>query len=63
MPKGVRKVRNPQSEDLALDDIKKLLMVLMFKNGISKSEIAVALGVDPSAISRMIDWSKIKQRG
>ena len=60
MPKGVRKVRKPQQAPEALDDIKKLLILLLNKSGAGKAEIAAALGVDPSAVSRMLDWSKVK---
>lgn len=47
-------------ENVLLDDIKRLLIVLLVKLGSTSDEIAHALDVDASAIRKMIPVSKIK---
>ena len=41
-----------------LEDIKKLLIFALIKQGVQSREIAEALGVDPAIISRMISRKK-----
>ncbi len=44
-----------------LDSLKKLLILLLLKAGASQTEIALALGVDQSTVSRMFPTSKVKR--
>ncbi|MBR0684654.1 hypothetical protein JQ594_01895 [Bradyrhizobium manausense] len=44
-----------------LDDLKRLLILLLMKLGSTSEEIAMALQVDASAIRRMIPGRKIKK--
>lgn len=41
--------------------IKKLIMLLLLKAGASQDEVAAALGVDQSSVSRMFPGVKIKK--
>lgn len=43
-----------------LDAIKRLLALLLLKAGTAQSELAIALGIDQSAVSRMLPKRKIK---
>lgn len=43
----------------ALEDVKKLLILGLIKEGIKSKEIAAILGVDPAVISRMVPARKI----
>jgi predicted transcriptional regulator len=43
-----------------LDAIKRLLALLMVKAGTEQKEIAIALGIDQSSVSRMLPARKIK---
>lgn len=43
-----------------LEDIKRLLMLLLLKSGTSQSELAVALQKDQSEISRALPARKVK---
>ncbi len=49
---------NNQNE---LEDIKRLLIVLLLKLGASSQEIGVALGVDSSAVRKMFSMKSIKK--
>ena len=44
-----------------LDSIKRLLALLLLKAGTSQGEIAMALGVDQSVVSRMFPARKVKK--
>ena len=44
-----------------LEDIKKLLILLLLKLGSTSEEIALALGVDSSRVRQMIPARKIKR--
>jgi hypothetical protein len=44
-----------------LQAIKKLLMLALLRDGTRQSEIAAALGVDASAVSRMMPARSISQ--
>lgn len=41
-----------------LEDIRKLLVLALIKQGVQSKEIAEGLGVDPAIISRMIPRRK-----
>ena len=43
-----------------LDAIKRLLALFMVKAGTDQKEIAIALGIDQSSVSRMLPKRKIK---
>lgn len=43
-----------------LDAIKRLLALLLVKAGTEQNELAIALGIDQSAVSRMLPKRKIK---
>ncbi|WP_315831742.1 hypothetical protein [Bradyrhizobium prioriisuperbiae] len=47
--------------DKQLEDIKRLLVLLLMKLGSSSDEIALALSVDSSAVRRLIPGRKIKK--
>lgn len=51
----------PEKESKDLDDIKRLLILLLYKLGSTLEEIALALDVDQSAVSRMIPSRRIKR--
>ena len=44
-----------------LDSIKRLIMLLLLKAGATQGEIAMALGVDQSVVSRMFSAKKVKK--
>jgi len=44
-----------------LESIKRLLMLMLLKAGTTQGEIAAALGVDQSVISRMLPARKIRK--
>ena len=44
-----------------IQDIKRLLMLLLIKLGATSDEIDLALGIDPSSIRRSLPTRKIKQ--
>jgi hypothetical protein len=50
----------PKKESTDLDDIKRLLVLLLYKLGATGAEISLALDVDPAEVSRMIPARKIK---
>ena len=45
----------------ALEDIKRLLIVLLLKLGATSDEIALALEVDSSRVRKMLPMKKIKK--
>jgi transcriptional regulator len=51
--------QDPLLEEIA--SVKRLLVLFLMKTGASQDEIALALKVDRSVISRMIPSSKIKK--
>lgn len=51
MPKRNAKAADPIASDLA--DIKRLLVFALLRNGASQGEVASALGVKQSTVSRM----------
>ncbi len=46
-----------------LDDVKRLLVVLLLKLGATSDEIGIALGVNSSRVRQMFPVSKIKKLG
>jgi len=45
-----------------LDDIKKLLILSLIRQGVQSKDIATTLSVDPAIISRMVPLRKIKNK-
>jgi hypothetical protein len=43
------------------DDIKRLLILLLLKLGATSDEIGLALGIDASAVRRLVPGRKIKK--
>ena len=59
-----RKTPSNQENDAALAElaqIKRLLVLLLLKSGSSQEEIALALQVDQSHVSRLLPSSKVKK--
>jgi len=50
----------PGTMEGELEDIKRLLMLLLYKMGTTQSEISVALQKDRSGVSRMMSTEGIK---
>lgn len=44
-------------------DIRRLLIALLMKNGVSQAEIAKALGVNQATVSRLLSGSRPSSRG
>ena len=59
-----RQPRKPQRDPVVaeLDAIKRLLVLQLITSGVKATQIASALGVDPSAISRLVPARKVKKR-
>jgi len=49
------------ADDKKLEDIKRLLVLLLIKLGSNSDEIALALGVDSSLIRKMLPIRQIKR--
>jgi hypothetical protein len=49
------------ASDRQLDDIKRLLVLLLMKLGSASEEIALALQVDSSAVRKLIPGRKVKK--
>ena len=47
-------------EQRELENIRRLLVLLLVKLGTSSEEIGLALGIDPSAIRKWLPMKKIK---
>lgn len=56
--KKTKKPKDPIQAEL--DSIKRLLTLLLLKAGAPQGEIAMALGVDQSVVSRMFPARKVK---
>lgn len=41
-----------------LEDIKKLLVLALIRQGVQSKDVAMALGVDPAIVSRMVKTRK-----
>ena len=59
-----RKVRKTKGDPVAaeLDAIKRLLVLQLITSGIQAKDIAAALGVDQSVVSRLVPARKVKKR-
>lgn len=58
MPKKKRMANDPIVEELQA--IKRLLMLQTLRTGATQNQIAAALGIDQSAVSRMIPSKAIR---
>ncbi len=61
MAKGKRKKTIEDPVQAELDSIKRLLTLLLLKAGSSQGEVAMALDVDQSVVSRMFPARKVKK--
>jgi len=59
-----RKARKPKGDPVAneLGAIKRLLVLQLITSGVQGKNIAAALGVDKSALSRLVPTRKVKKR-
>ena len=59
-----RKARRPKGDPVAdeLGSIKRLLVLQLITSGIQAKDIASALGVDQSVVSRLVPSRKLKKR-
>ena len=59
-----RKVRKPKGDPVAdeLGGIKRLLVLQLITSGVQAKDIAAALGVDQSVVSRLVPTRKVKKR-
>ncbi|MFX0141480.1 MAG: hypothetical protein ACFFDN_48025 [Candidatus Hodarchaeota archaeon] len=58
-PKKKKEIEDPIQAEL--DSIKRLLTLLLLKAGATQEEVAIALDVDQSAVSRMFPARKLKK--
>jgi DNA-binding MarR family transcriptional regulator len=64
MRRGKSKITSDQHNDATtseLTQIKRLLVLLLMKGGASQEEIALALQVDRSQVSRLLPSSKVER--
>jgi len=54
-------VSENEPENGTLEDIKRLLMVLLLKLGSTSDEIAVALNVTPGRVRQLLPTKKVKK--
>lgn len=59
-----RKARKPKGDPVTneLGSIKRLLVLQLITSGIQAKDIASALGVDQSVVSRLVPARKLKKR-
>lgn len=59
-----RKARRQRNDPVAdeLDSIKRLLVLQLITSGVQAMDIASALGVDKSVVSRLVPARKVKKR-
>jgi len=57
--KKKKEIKDPIQAEL--DSIKQLLILLLLKAGATQEEVAMALGVDQSAVSRKFPARKLKK--
>lgn len=59
-----RKAKTPKGDPVAdeLDSIKRLLVLQLLTSGIQAKDVASALGVDQSVVSRLVPSRKLKKR-
>lgn len=53
---------NDKKTNQLLEDIKKLLILALVRQGVQGKDIANVLGVDPAIISRMVPARQIKKK-
>jgi predicted transcriptional regulator len=61
----VRRKRGQKSGDAVVDElgsIKRLLLLQLITSGVQAKDIASALGVDQSVVSRLVPSRKVKKR-
>jgi len=61
-PKGKAKRRSNDPVADELDSIKRLLVLQLITSGVQAMDIASALGVDKSVVSRLVPARKVKKR-
>jgi len=59
--RGIRRRNNDPVAD-ELDSIKRLLVLQLITSGVQATDIASALGVDKSVVSRLVPARKVKKR-
>ena len=61
---GKRRTRRPNADPVAgeLESIKRLMVLQLITSGVQAKDIAAALGVDQSVISRLVPARKVKRR-
>ena len=59
--KEQKKIMNNDAILIELNYLKRLMVLLLLKAGSSQTEVALALGVDPSTVSRMFPASKVQR--
>jgi predicted transcriptional regulator len=59
-----RRVKRRNDDPVAdeLDSIKRLLVLQLITSGVQAMDIAAALGVDKSVVSRLVPARKVKKR-
>ncbi len=59
-----RRIRRRNNDPVAdeLDSIKRLLVLQLITSGVQATDIASALGVDKSVVSRLVPARKVKKR-
>jgi predicted transcriptional regulator len=59
-----RKARRPKGDPVTdeLGSIKRLLVLQLITSGVQAKDIASALGVDQSVVSRLVPTRKVKKR-
>lgn len=59
-----RKVRKPKGDPVAdeLGAVKRLLVLQLITSGVQAKDIAAALGVDQSVVSRLVPTRKVKKQ-
>ncbi len=57
-------IKSKEKKDIylkELEDLKRLLILHLLKQGASQTEVALALNVNKSTVSRMFPYGKIKK--
>jgi len=52
---------NMEAVETGLEELKRLLVLMLIKMGTPQAEIALALGVDQSSVSRMFPTRKVRK--
>jgi hypothetical protein len=51
----------PRAEQSSLEDVKRLLILLLLKLGSTSDEIGAALNIDSSVVRRMVPSGRVKK--